>query len=214
MKHKIAIVDDHKMFRDGIKVIIEQDDNYEIIFEAASGEEFLNKLPNINPDIVLMDISMAGISGVETTRLALELKPYLKIVALSMYSDQDYYHKMIDAGVKGFILKDAGSESLKEGIQTVLSGESYFSQELLRQIIQGMNKPKEVKAEKLFALTAREKEVLNLICEGLSSSEIAEKLIISVKTVNTHRNKLLEKTNSNNTAQLIMTAIKHKVIDF
>lgn len=201
-KIQVALVDDHQLFRSGINFIISDSDDIEIAFEASNGEEFLKYLDNYLPDLVLMDINMPVIDGVEATRRALKKFPNLKVLVLSMFGEVDYYNTMIDLGVKGFILKDIDNEELLDAIRKVNRGGSYFSQELLLQLIK--NKPDDGGVN----LTRREKEVLELICLGFSNLEISEKLFISQRTVERHRSSLLFKTDSKNSVSLVVFAIK------
>lgn len=212
-KIKIAIVDDHKILRDGIRLILSDQPDIDIVAEAANGKEFIERINDIDCDVVLMDISMPEMNGAETTKKALEIKPGLKILTLSMHNEEEYYYKMIHAGVKGFLLKDSKSNELKEAVLKVASGENYFSQELLRNIIfnlaEDKSQPKKVK----LTFTNRESEVLKCICEGFSNFEIAERLHVSQRTVEGHRASLLKKTDSKNTANLIMFAIKNNLVE-
>jgi DNA-binding NarL/FixJ family response regulator len=209
--NKIILVDDHKIFRDSIKSLITIEEIAEIIAEAGNGVEFLKLLKKHQPDLVLMDISMPQMDGVEATIEALKINPEIKILALSSFGDEEYYYKMINAGVKGFVLKNAGIEELELAINTVMDGDSYFSNELLRRIIANIGvKTKLPKSEEL---SEREIEVLQEICNGLTNNEIADKLNISAETVKGHRSKILAKTNSKNTASLVMYAIKNKMIE-
>jgi DNA-binding NarL/FixJ family response regulator len=153
-----------------------------------------------------MDINMPIVDGVEATRRALEKYPELKVLVLSMFGEVDYYNTMIDLGVKGFILKDIDNEELIEAIRKVNNGGSYFSQELLLQLIK--NKPGSDQVD----LTRREKEVLELICLGLSNQEISDKLFISQRTVERHRSSLLFKTDSKNSVSLVIFAIKNNLV--
>jgi len=213
-KVKLFLVDDHKIFREGLKHLIEVEEVGTVVAEAGNGQEFLLKLEDATPDIVLMDISMPLMNGIEATQMARDKYPDLKVLALSMHGDEEYYYKMIEAGVKGFLLKDSGIKEIERAIYTVLEGESYFSNELLRQIISGMNSKKsnESAVEK-DGISTRELEVLKLICAGLTNEEIADKLCISAQTVKGHRSNLLSKTNCKNSASLVMYAIKNKVVE-
>ncbi len=213
-KVKLFLVDDHKIFREGLKHLIEVEEVGTVVAEAGNGQEFLLKLEDATPDIVLMDISMPLMNGIEATQMAREKFPDLKVLALSMHGDEEYYYKMIEAGVKGFLLKDSGIKEIERAIFAVLEGESYFSNELLRQIISGMNSKKsnESAVEK-DGISTRELEVLRLICAGLTNEEIADKLCISAQTVKGHRSNLLSKTNCKNSASLVMYAIKNKVVE-
>jgi DNA-binding NarL/FixJ family response regulator len=213
-KVKLFLVDDHKIFREGLKHLIEVEEVGTVVAEAGNGQEFLLKLEDATPDIVLMDISMPLMNGIEATQMARDKYPDLKVLALSMHGDEEYYYKMIEAGVKGFLLKDSGIKEIERAIYAVLEGESYFSNELLRQIISGMNSKKsnESAIEK-DGISTRELEVLRLICAGLTNEEIADKLCISAQTVKGHRSNLLSKTNCKNSASLVMYAIKNKVVE-
>jgi len=202
-KIQVALVDDHQLFRSGINFIISDTDDIEIAFEASNGQEFLNFIDNYQPDLVLMDINMPVIDGVEATRRAMEKFPDLKVLVLSMFGEVDYYNTMIDLGVKGFILKDIDNDELLNAIRKVHNGGNFFSQELLLQLIK--NKPEDGSVE----LTKREKEVLELICLGFSNLEISEKLFISQRTVERHRSSLLFKTDSKNSVSLVVFAIKN-----
>ncbi|HUV01268.1 MAG TPA: response regulator transcription factor [Bacteroidales bacterium] len=209
-KIRIIIADDHQLFRNGLTILLNAFPDFEIAGEASNGEEFLKVLANTKADIALMDINMPEMDGIEATRKGLKLCPELDIIALSMYGEEEYYYKMVDAGAKGFLLKDSDINEVKEAILTVRKGGSYFSQELLYHVIQKI-KHRETES-KSANLSRREKEILLKICEGLSNQEIAETLFISKRTVDKHRANLLGKTNSKNTASLILFAIRNKLI--
>jgi DNA-binding NarL/FixJ family response regulator len=208
---RIIIADDHQLFRNGLKILLNAFPDFEVAGEASNGFEFLNTIRNTKADIALMDINMPDMDGIEATKQALKLYPELDIIALSMYGEEEYYYKMVDAGAKGFILKDSDISEVREAILTVSKGGSYFSQELLYHVIQKI-KHRENES-KSANLSKREKEVLMKICEGLSNQEIAEALFISKRTVDKHRANLLGKTNSKNTASLILFAIRNKLIE-
>ena len=209
----IIVVDDHLIFRQGLKSILSAEKIANVIGEASNGAEFIELLSHLRPDVVLMDIDMPFMNGIDATEKALELIPDLKIIAFTMFSDEDYYYKMIDRGVKGFILKTSGINELESAIKNVMVGESYFSNELLRKIISNFGRKNEPKNFKNEGLTDREIEVLKYICQGLNTDAIAQKLYISPKTVKSHRSNLLEKTVSKNTPELIFFALKNKIIE-
>jgi len=210
----IALVDDHDLFREGLKYIIERHPNYSILFEAKNGSKFIHSLKNIGlPDLVLMDIEMPEMNGMEAAKQALSLHPSLKIVVLSMFSDQQYYREMIALGVKGFILKDSGKSELERALEDVLKGGNYFSQELLKNIIAGIPEKVNNTMGLHEPLSTRELEVLQLVCQGLSNNEIAEKLFLSPKTVEGHKAKLMLKTETKNTVSLVMFAIKNHLVE-
>ena len=210
-KIRIIIADDHQLFRNGLKILLNSFPEFEVTGEASNGKEFLELLKTIQADIALMDINMPEMDGIEATRKGIKINPLVNVIALSMYGEEEYYYKMVDAGAKGFLLKDSDISEVKEAILTVVKGGSYFSQELLYHVIQKI-KHRELET-KSANLSKREREILAKICEGLSNQEIAEALFISKRTVDKHRANLLGKTNSKNTASLILFAIKNKFIE-
>lgn len=214
-KKKVIIVDDHDMFRAGVKVLLNNTNTIEVVSEARNGKEFLDIMDKFEPDTVLMDISMPVMDGIEATKQGLIKNPDLKVLALSMYGDEEYYFKMLKAGVKGFVLKSSGISELEKAILEVSNNGNYFSNELLVQIITNFRESnaKDAKTKADSLLTKRELEILKLVAGGLSNNEIAEKLNISITTVKTHRANLLNKTMCNNSASLILYAIKNKIIE-
>lgn len=211
-KLKILIVDDHKLFREGLKLLLSNLAEVGEVLEAPDGEVFLSMIKSFTPDLVLMDIEMPKINGVEATTKALEIYPDLKIMALSMYGDEEYFQKMIDAGVCGFLLKNSEFSEVKKAILTAAQGNNYFTEEILYRLVNRI-KSKPHQTEHLVTLSERETEVLNLICKGLSNQEIADKLFISKRTVDHHRASLLTKTDTRNTASLVIYAIKYKMVE-
>jgi DNA-binding NarL/FixJ family response regulator len=215
-KIKILIVDDHDMFREGIKLLLSSGDKAEVAAEARDGKEFLDIVEEVCPDVVLMDISMPVMDGIEASRLAKEKYPHIKILALTMFGDEKYYYQMIQSGIKGFVLKSSGINELMKAIIEVSEGKNYFSNELLCKLISNLSISKEQQVKNndvADKLSSREIEVLVEIAGGLSNEEIAKKLNISTTTIRTHRANLLAKTCCNNTASLIMHAIKNKLIE-
>lgn len=210
-KIRIIICDDHQLFRNGLKILLNAFPEFEVIGEASNGEEFLKIIKNIKADVALMDINMPEMDGIEATRKGLKINPDLNIIALSMYGEEEYYYKMVDAGAKGFLVKDSDISEVREAVMSIMKGGSYFSQELLYHVIQKI-KHRELES-KSANLSKREKEILFKICEGFSNQEIAESLFISKRTVDKHRANLLGKTNSKNTASLILFAIRNKLIE-
>jgi DNA-binding NarL/FixJ family response regulator len=205
-KIRLFLVDDHQLFRNGLKFILNERKDMEVTGEASNGKEFLNLLDFVKPDVVLMDIGMPVMDGVEASKQALEKYRDLKILVLSMYDESEYYNSMIELGVKGFVLKDMDNEELYEAIIKIDAGGTHFSQELLLSII------KTKTPENKIILTRREKEVLDLICKGYSNQQISDKLIISQRTVERHRANLLTKTESRNSISLVVFAIKNRLI--
>lgn len=214
-KYKVILVDDHKLFRDGLKFVINQMDDFEVIAEASDGNEFLKVLDEQSADLVLMDISMPELDGVEATKQATSKYPGLRVLVVSMYCDEEYYYQMIQAGVMGFILKESGQNELERAIRSVVNGENYFSQKLLKDIILNMQSPgkaRKLQTEEETKLTRRETEVLKLICEGYTNAQIADKLFISIRTVEGHKSNLISKTGVKNTISLVMYALRNNMV--
>lgn len=211
-KIKIILVDDHQMFREGLKFVLEQISEFEIIGTAANGQEYLTLLENTQPDVVIMDIGMPVMDGIEATKQTTENHPHVSVIALSMFGDQEYYHRMVAVGVKGFLVKEAGIDEVEKAVRTVHAGNTYFSQELLRNIIVTISNPK-VKTRDAHHLSKREEEVLRMICKGYSTKEISDLLFISQKTVEGHKSNLFSKTHSKNTLTLMLYAVKNKLVE-
>ncbi len=211
-QYQIILVDDHTLFRNGLRILLNNQQEYTVCAEAANGEEFLELLGKQEPDLVLLDIDMPVMDGIEAANRALKKYPELKIITLSMYGEEDYYYKMVDAGVKGFLLKNSDINEVKVAMQTVLEGGSYFSSELLQNLVSSL-RSKSQQHEKQNVLSERETEILILICQGFSNQEIADQLFISKRTVDKHRSNILEKSESKNTAQLVMYAIKNQLVE-
>jgi DNA-binding NarL/FixJ family response regulator len=209
---KVILVDDHNLFRNGLKLLLSGQAKIKVVAEASNGNELLELLKDTLADVVLIDIEMPEMNGIEATRLALEEKPELKVISLSMYGEEDYYYRMIDAGVKGFILKNSEISEVIKAIQSVHNGGTYFSSEVLYNVVRNIKTVSKT-PNNTTPLSEREKEVLEQICRGMSNQEIADILYISKRTVEKHRSSLLSKTNTKNTAQLVMYAIENKLVD-
>ncbi|HNQ38534.1 MAG TPA: response regulator transcription factor [Prolixibacteraceae bacterium] len=203
----LAVVDDHKLFREGLVSLLRKNTpQFRVLWEASSGTEFLQKLDSAVPDVVLMDISMPGMDGIEATSRALALYGSLRIVALSMYGEQEYYLKMIQAGAKGFLRKDSDIDEVSQTILRVMAGENCFSNEMLLSLV---TQPPLLRDE---ILSEREIQIVELICAGLPAGEIAEKLFLSKRTVEKHRANILEKTRCRNTANLVAWAMRNNYV--
>ncbi|MDY0103274.1 MAG: response regulator transcription factor [Lentimicrobium sp.] len=207
----VFLVDDHKLFREGLSLLLGNLPYISEVYEASNGGEFLKMLPQTQPGLVFMDINMPGIDGIETTAKAIETHPDLRIIALSMYAEEDYYSRMINAGARGFMLKNSGIQDVETCIRDVMSGHNYFSPEILDGLLKNISR--KAKPAKAGELSERELEVLYRICQGLSNQEIAALLRISKRTVDKHRENLLMKTDSKNTAGLVMFAIRNGIVE-
>ena len=211
---KIMVVDDHTLFRNGLRILLDGIEGFSVIGEASDGEELLAMLPTLHPDVILLDIEMPRMNGIQTAEEVLKRYPDLKIITLSMYGDEDYYFKMVSLGVKGFILKNSEIKEVVTAIETVVEGGSYFSQELLFTLVSNLKStPTTVTDEDSEELSQRESEILLHICRGESNSEIADALFISKRTVDKHRSNILAKTGCKNTANLVVYAIKNNLVE-
>jgi len=210
-QYSVILVDDHKLFREGLKLLLENLDYIKNVDEAGNGKELLKLIEKKQPDIIFMDIEMPVMDGITATQQVLKLHPGLNIIALSMYGDENYYTPMINAGAKGFVLKNSGIQDVETAIQTVISGNNYFSQEILNRLINSIGEKSKTKESN--ELSEREEEVLFHICKGKSNQEIADTLYLSKRTVDKHRENLLSKTNVRNTAGLVMYAVKNGIAE-
>jgi DNA-binding NarL/FixJ family response regulator len=211
-KISVFLVDDHKLFRNGLSLLLEGEKDIIVCGEAENGQQFCEAIEKEQPDVVLMDIEMPVMDGFETTEVTCGKYPELKVIALTMFGEEQYYLKMIEAGAKGFLLKNSDIEEVIKAIKTVNDGGTYFSQEILYNMVKNI---KEVRKETgpPIHLSRREQEVLELICKGFSNTEIASELNISKRTVEKHRSNILIKTQTYNTASLVMFAVENKLIN-
>lgn len=214
MECRIILVDDHSLFRNGLRGLLERNEGFRVVGEASSGEEFLSLLDqeSFAADIVFMDFSMPGLDGAQTTERALARRPDLRIITLSMFGEESYYSRMVEAGARGFLLKDSDIGDVLEAIAAVMGGGSYFSPRLLSSLTGRMH-AREHDELSDDQLSSREREILVAVCRGLSNQEIADELFISKRTVDKHRANILEKTGCKNTASLVVYAIRNGIVD-
>lgn len=210
----IVLVDDHTLFRNGLRTLLSGIEGFNVVGEASDGIELLDLLEKITPDVILLDIEMPRMNGIAAAEEALKRWPDLKIITLSMYGDEDYYFKMVSLGVKGFILKNSEIKDVFAAIEAVAEGGSFFSQELLFNLVSNLKStPSSVPEDSPEQLSQRESEILLHICRGESNNEIADALFISKRTVDKHRSNILAKTGCKNTANLVVYAIKHHLVE-
>lgn len=205
-KISVYLVDDHSLFREGLKMLLSNLDYIDKIYEAENGRQFIDGLRKNYVDIALIDIEMPVMNGIQAAQQAKIIVPGIKLIALSLYSDENYYLSMIEAGACGFLLKNSNFHEVEKAIKDVYEDKSYISIEILNNILKHPQKP--VSNSNIEELTEREIEILLLICKGLTNNEIADRLILSKRTVDKHRENLLLKTQSKNTANLVVYAIK------
>ncbi|NVN94851.1 MAG: response regulator transcription factor [Bacteroidetes bacterium] len=214
---KIMLIDDHQIVRDGIKVLLESLENVEVIGEASNVAELLEKLKDVQPDIIVTDISMPDISGIELTKIINEDKKYanIKILILSMYTNEDFVFNAIKAGAKGYLPKNTTRKELFEAVNTIYNGDEYFSESISNIILKSYIKKvkSDENGEKKEALSIREIEILKLFAEGMANQEIADKLFISIRTVESHKNHIMQKLALKTTVDLLKFAIKNKIVE-
>ena len=216
MNIKIAIADDQKLFRKGITALIQTFEHMQVVFEAENGLELLALCESSanKPDIILLDLSMPEMNGLDALKLLKEKYPLIRVIILSSHEVESFILATIQAGANGYLAKNAEPEEVEQAIREVYKNDFYFTLPMLEIMRKGLvKKANIIKLDDQDNLTNREKEVLGLICKQLSSHEIAEKLFLSNRTVEGHRNNLLLKTKSRNTTGLVLYALKHKLFD-
>ncbi len=212
MQIKVVIADDHKIVREGLKSLLEKSPDVEVVGEASDGRAALTMAQQLVPDIVVMDINMPMLNGVDATSQLLESLPGVKVIALSMYSNKRFVQRMFRAGASGYLLKDCAYEELAFAISSVCADKKYLSPGLAGTLIEDyMGHVTSVEEVDSPALTAREREVLQLISEGWSTQSIAEKLNLSIKTIESHRRRIMERLNIESIAGLTKYAIREGV---
>ncbi len=211
---RIYLVEDHQIVREGIKSIINLQPGLEVVGEAASAELLLDELPDKKPDLVISDISLLGMDGIELTRNVKKKHPGIQVLIVSMHADEQLITESLEAGADGYLLKDFRNEELLVAIEKVSHGEKYISRSASEVLTQHLlNSVAGAKTQKI-ELTRREKEIIELISLGLSNKEIAEKIFLSTSTVDAHRYNILKKMDAKNTAEMITKAIKLKILTF
>jgi DNA-binding NarL/FixJ family response regulator len=216
-KKRIIVVDDHPLFREGIKRIIENTSKYELVGEAGTGRQGLQMAKKLKPDLVLVDMSLPDQSGIELTRDILKFSSEIRILIVSMHSKVDYIVKAFQVGATGYLVKESAADMLLEGMDHVLRGDYYMdtkvSQKVVRKLV-GIPKHETVKAVDSYdSLTPREQEIMVLLAEGMSTSQIADKLFISPKTAENHRSSIMRKLDIHSTIELVRYAAKIGLID-
>jgi DNA-binding NarL/FixJ family response regulator len=216
-KKRIIVVDDHPLFREGIKRIIESIAKYEVVGEAGTGLEGLQMVRKLNPDLVLVDMSLPDQSGIELTRDILKFSSEIRILIVSMHSKVDYIVKAFQAGAIGYLVKESAADKLLEGIDCVLRGNYYMdtkvSQKVVKKLVGIPKHETVVAADSYDALTPREQEIMVLLAEGMSTAQIADKLFISPKTAENHRSSIMRKLQIHSTIELVRYAAKIGLID-
>jgi DNA-binding NarL/FixJ family response regulator len=216
-KIKVALIDDHQIVRDGIKSLLVEDSEIEVITESANASHFMEAIVCQQPNVAIVDISLPGISGIELTKKLTAQYPDVKVIILSMHTTQEFIFNAIKAGAKGYLPKNITRTELVEAITEVHLGNEYFSKDIsgiiLKNYLNHVKNPERVLVEQEQELTPREHEILKLVAEGFSNQLIADKLYISVRTVESHKNHIMQKLELTTTVELVKYALKNRIID-
>lgn len=216
-KIKIILVDDHQLVRDGIKSLISDSFGIDIIGEASNSVELFKQLHQMMPDVILMDISLPNMSGIEITKILKKDYPKIKTLMLSMYTSEDFIFNGLKAGINGYLPKNTTRDELLLAIEEVYNGREYFSKSIsniiLKSFVNSAKYGNNANDDKMSILTKRETEILKLVVEGVSNQHIADQLFISIRTVETHKTSIMKKLELNNTIDLVKFAIKNKIIE-
>jgi len=204
MKTRIIIADDHKIVREGLRSLLEKELAMEVLASADNGRKAVQLAKELRPDLVIIDITMPDLNGIEATKQLLRDTPGLKVIALSMHSDKKYVGEMLRAGASAYLLKDCAVDELERAIQVVRSGRVYISPDVAGVVVEGMSQT----SQPVSQLTIKEREVLQLLAEGHSTKEIAHRLNVSAATIDTHRQHIMEKLNLYSVAELTKYAIR------
>lgn len=214
-KIRLVIADDHEIFRDGLALMLSKQKAIELTGQAANGRELVSMVQTLQPDIILTDIKMPIMDGVEAARLILEKNADQRIIALSMFDEENLIVDMLEAGAKGYLLKNADKQEILDAIDTVYGNNNYYcrltSARLATMIVKSKFNP--YRKSKPVEFSEREKEIIHYICQQLTAQQIADKLFLSKRTVEGYRTRILEKMNVKNTAGVVIYALKHQLID-
>lgn len=213
---RILVADDHAMFVDGIESILKNEKDITVIGRCYDGKSVLDFVKEDEPDIILLDINLPDMTGIEVSKNVLSNHPNVKILAISMFNEESFVTEILNNGAQGYILKNTGREELLKAIHTICDGQTYFSNDVTNTIMKGLMKQRKESSKKTSffpKISRREKEVLTLIMQEHTTQEIADKLFISLKTVESHRSNLLNKLNARNTAGLVRITLENKLLD-
>jgi two-component system, NarL family, response regulator NreC len=211
---RILLADDHGIVRKGLRLFLEQHSGMEVVGEAADGREAVRLAQECHPDIVIMDISMPSMNGIEATAQIVKNQPQIGVIMLSMHSDEGYLVRTLTAGAKGYLLKDSAETDMIRAIQAVVKGRPFFSPAIAQTLLEDFVRQLQQRGlqDSYDLLTDREKEIIQLLAEGKSNKEVASLLNVSVYTVETHRTNLMQKLNLHNTAEIVLYAVRKKII--
>ena len=209
---RIMLVDDHDLFRAGVRSILQAQDGMVVVGEYANGEDAVNAVRTEAPDLILMDVNMPGIGGVEATRKILKIAPNARVIAVTVLSDDPFPNQLLDAGARGYISKGSGSEEMLEAIRMVMRGQHYISGDVAQKLTLA-NFRKGGESSVLGTLSAREMQVMMMITQGQGNQQISDTLFLSPKTISTYRHRLYEKLDVSNDVELTHLAIRHGLLE-
>jgi two-component system, NarL family, response regulator NreC len=214
IQSSVLLVDDHTVIRAGIKMLLERQREWHVVGEASDGREALKAVEEFSPDVIVMDLAMPNLNGMEATRQIVATHPKISVVVLSMHSDEGYVLRALKAGARGYVLKDSTETDLIDAVKAVLAGKSYFSPAVSRLLVEDYTRQlRDRDLEDTFELlTNREREILQLVAESKSNKDIAALLNLSVYTIETHRKNIMEKLNLHTVPELILYAVRKGVI--
>jgi len=209
---RVLVADDHTMVRQGLVGILKASEDIEVVGEAADGAEAVDKATNLKPDVVVLDVSMPHLNGLEAARRIREALTGTRVLVLTMHDDEEYVLKMVRAGASGYLLKDSAASELLAGIRALKGGKPYFGPHATRALAEAYQSDRPLADDPFERLTDREREIFQLVVEGKTNAQIADMLFISPKTVDNHRTRMMEKLGVHGTAELVRFAAKHKLI--
>jgi DNA-binding NarL/FixJ family response regulator len=211
---KVLLADDHGVVRKGLRFILEQEPDFTVAGEAADGREAVRLARELEPDVIVMDIAMPQLNGIDATAQIVKQNPRTNVLVLSMHNDETYLLRALEAGARGFLLKDTAEEDLVRAVRVAAQGKPFFSPAIAQALLEDYmrNLQQRNQQDSYSLLTDREKEVLQLLAEGRSNKEVAQLLNLSVYTVETHRTRIMQKLDLHNTAELVLYAVRKKII--
>lgn len=211
---RLVIADDHEIFRDGLALMLSKQQNIQLIGQAENGKQLLTLVRELQPDVVMTDVKMPVMDGIEATRSLLAENPYLQIIALSMFDEENLIVDMLEAGAKGYLLKNADKQEILDAIHSVYQGKPYYCHHTTSRLASMISKSRfnPYKKKDPLVFTDREKEIIRLICQQLTAQEIADKVFLSKRTVEGHRTRILEKMSVKNTAGVVIYALRHRLV--
>lgn len=211
---RLVIADDHEIFRDGLALMLSKQQEINLVGQAENGKKLVSLVEEVQPDVVMTDVKMPVMDGIEASRFLLSRRPDLRIIALSMFDEENLIVDMLEAGAKGYLLKNADKQEILDAIQSVYEGKTYYCHHTSSRLISLISKSRfnPYKRKEPLSFTDRETEIIRLICQQLTAQEIADRVFLSKRTVEGHRTKILEKMNVKNTAGVVIYALKHRIV--